>query len=219
MEITIIGTATRSVIPTLATCHLTVSVEGTSKDDVIADATSTSNQLADHCAALDKSGELDTWSSGGLRTSTWQGYDNNGNAAAPRHSANASLTVTFARTDNLGDHLAQWAAIPHVSVSHVTWVLTDDAERSANDDLIAEALADATRRATAVATASGHTDVLEVLQIADPGLLGTNAAPEPPSFGGQRMAMYAADSGGDAIALKPAPIHVTVSLHVRYHAA
>ena len=212
MHITVQGTHSVRVDPERAELHLAAQVESGSRERALADVTRTANSLAETIAALEG---VERHSIDPVRVSSWRPSDQNGRRLAERITARVSLVVEFTDFASLADFTTRVGAQAGVQLGGVAWSVTDATRERLEAEVMAEAVRQARVRATAMADADGGGD-LEIVEMADPGLLG---GPGAFAAGGhpemRAMAMGMASDGG-SVEIVPEKVEVSASVHVRF---
>lgn len=221
MDITVVGSAEASRAPDRATLHLTVTHEGPDRDEVVGRTTHLAQQVAAAVTDLrgaEHSGVVDSHLQP-IHVSSWRSQPYDGGpqtrgAAVTQHSASVALQVEFADLTALAEFGSVWALVPGINLDHVEWSLTAEHQRQLEDSTLVAAVADARLRAAALAGAAGAGE-LEIVEVADPGLLGDSGTPshDMPKAMPMRMASY---GGGGPLDLSPQDITVRTQVHVRF---
>lgn len=214
MQITVEGSAEREFAPERAFVHVSVGTELPDRTLAVQRATEVANRLR---------GEIDGLGDAvasvvqlGPTTESWRSND----TMPTTHSATVTLIAEFVDFAVLPRFLATAAVIPTARVRSVYWALTDATLADKRDEVVAEAVAAASRRASAIAAAAGAgtpvlTAVADVGLLTDGGAAGGNAEADlmmgaPPSEFSARAAMVG------EVNLAPAPILVQERVHARF---
>jgi uncharacterized protein len=221
MEITVVGTDEYSVPPERGTARLDVGCEGGDLAEVVNASTRLVNALNDHLDQL-RTGVTGfvTWHAvSPLGTRSWRPFNNQGNVLPMRHAANAHIQAKFRDFAALARFAADWGARDGVRLSHVEWTVTEQRRAELESAILAGAVRDARRRAVIIARAAGAEGV-EVVEVADPGLLsGTrgqqSAGPLPPAA----FRSAAGIESGDAAAIVPEDVTGSATVHARFRTA
>ncbi|GAB96764.1 hypothetical protein BJY21_001859 [Kineosphaera limosa] len=213
MEITVTGTARASVPPERATLALRAAIESTDKPAALAQASALVRDLSARLRALEAADPAPTTQVVVLPLSvqSHRSYTPAGQEGEWRHTASASLRVTFADLPALAGFVDDVGGLEGVAIDQVEWALTVPTRERVEAAVLTEAVSRARARATTIAHAAGALD-LQFAQIADPGLL--DKAPAEPEARYALMAHSASDRGG--IDLAPEDIVVESTLHVRF---
>lgn len=217
MDITVAGTHEYSVPPERATVHLAVEFEGAEPASVLTQTNVLVNELNTHLEQL-RSGVVGsvTWHAvGAVGTRAWRPFNNQGNVLPMRHAAVTRVQAKFRDFEALARFTADWGARDGVRIDAVDWALTEARRTELDADVLAEAVADARRRAIVIARAAGAGDV-EPVEIADPGLLsGVNGPPDIPRP--MAHAMRAAAGGPESSAvIVPEDVRGSATVHARF---
>lgn len=140
--------------------------------------------------------------------STVQDYED-----AVEHRAQVALTVKFTDFDALSRWVSVAAGIPGVSISRVSWELTDEARAAAEKFVRVEAVRDAVVKAGAYASAVDMRRP-RLVAVYEPGL----RPGAPPASGYVGGVTRSAGAAGDGFQLKPSPIRVTAQITADFQA-
>lgn len=201
MEITVSGEHYVEVAPEFARLHLAASANGTDKQRAASTASDLGNQLAASLAEAHARNVVVE----PLRVNSWV------DGRKTSHSASVALRAEFVSPDELAAFQARWAGVDGVELGWVSWELGDEASRSREAEVIAGALDAARRRARHIADAAGKAH-LEIVQVADPGLMGSEQA----SYGGALLARSAKTAA--PVEIRPENVRVSARLDVRFRA-
>lgn len=218
MLITVQGTHSVRVPPERATVHLTASAESGSRDKAVSDAARTANRVAETWASAKDDG-LESYVVEPVRVHAWRPSDVNGRRLAERVSATVELSATFTDFAVLASFVTDAASRTGLQVGWVQWSLTEATRERVEAGLLTEAIAKARTRAQAMAAAEGEPDI-EVVEVADPGLLGDMGAGTsgPGFYGASARALKADAGGGEQVDPVPEDIELSASVHVRFRA-
>jgi len=214
LEISVRGRARRRYPAERATVGLSANLEGLDRDEVYRRAVALQEPLTAELAELRAAGVVGRWSSDQLRVFSFRPYSESG----PRplmYRVAIAVEAEFVDFEQLSSFLDRWAVADGVEVGGTSWDVTEDNRRAYEDALRTEAVADATAKAQAFASAAGRGRVVAV-QLADPGMLTDGGGP-----GGRvmktAMAMPApmADSGPQ-LSLRPGDIELDVAVDARF---
>lgn len=215
MQISVSGEQRTSVAPERAELSITVSEEGTDRPAVVAKATAAANLLAGDLSALKESGAVERFSVEPLRTYAWRPK-----RTLERFTASVELSACFADFEALGRFAADAGERPGVGLGWVNWTLTDATADRLRDECIDGAVARARQRAEAMARAAGA-GAIEIVEIADPGLLGDvgsmqDLAAAPMMASMKRRGARMADEGAEAVQIVPQDIEIGAQLQLRF---
>lgn len=216
MLIAVQGSHRVQVRPERATLFFMVMTEAGSRDRALAEATRSANALA---AQLGELAGVESHSVSPVRVNTWRPSDQNGRRLAERVTAQVDLTAVFADFDALAAFTARAGSTAGVQLGGVTWSITDETRDRIEAEVLTAAIARARRRALVMARAEGASEV-EVVDIADPGLLGDG---EPrfevaAAYGARSLKSDEGDEGdeGGGVDVVPEDVEVSETVHVRF---
>ncbi len=213
MQITVAGEARKEFPPERAFVRINVGTELPDRGLAVQRATEVANRLRAHIDALGDA--VVSVIQVGPTTNSWRGDP----SMPTTHAANVTLVAEFVDFAALPRFLADAAAVPAATLSGVYWRLSDDSHAAKRDQVVAEAVQAAVRRARAMASAAGAGAPV-LTELADAGLL--------PAVGGT-----ARDSGGETLGafgyapmmskamieevnLAPAPVLIEEYVHARF---
>ncbi|MGC5626960.1 SIMPL domain-containing protein [Georgenia sp. Z1344] len=153
------GLAARSIEPERATVHLTVSVDGKDRAEVVSDAGKAHASVVSAVETLVGTGEVTTWSADNLRIDTTVDWVEKGTGKnreslpVERHRARSSVRVSFQDLTALGTFAAEVGAVQHVRLNDISWSLTKETRLAVMREIRTEAAIDARERAVAFADA------------------------------------------------------------------
>ena len=156
-------------------------------------------------------GAVSRWSSDQLRVFSFRPYAADG-IRPLMYRAAIKVEAEFTDFEQLSTFLDRWAAQDGVEVGGTDWDVSEDNRRLYEAALRADAVADATAKAQAYATATGR-GVVTAVQLADPGML-TDERPVPRPM----MARMADAPAGapPALELRPDDIELQVAVDARF---
>lgn len=213
MKISVQGEQRVKVAPERAELYLAASGEHTDRAKVIADVTATANQLGRELEELKQAGAVERYTVQPLRT--WA--VRKGRSRVEQITATVELTADFADFEALGRFTSDVSGRDGVRLAWVRWRLTDATADRLRDECIAGAVERARQRAEAMARAAGA-GTIEIVEIADPGLLGN---PEPqvplarPMMARGAMASPMADES-ESVQIVPQEIEIGAQLQLRF---
>ncbi len=210
MEITVQGTHRILVTPERAEVRLTAAAEFASRERAVGEATKTANRLGE---TLIGSVGVDSFRVEPVRVSSWRPADQNGRRLPDRVLAQVDIAATFTDFSELAAFTALAGTTQGVSVGGVTWSVTDSTRDRLEEEVLREAITRARRRALAMAKADGGAEV-EIVEVADPGLLGGASD----ASGGRSFGSYAmkASAEVDTVDIVPEQVEVAETVHVRF---
>jgi len=214
MQISVQGEQRVRVAPERAELHLSVTRQGPDRARVVAAVTATANQVGRELGALQASGAVERYAIEPLRTYSSKKTP----SSAERITASVDARVTFADFEALGRYTADLGGRTGVQLSWVRWSLTDATADRLRDECIAGAIGRARDRASSMARAAGADDI-EIVEIADPGLLSGGETRTMLGGGRELSAMAArglAMEEAEAVEIRPEEIEVGAQLQVRF---
>ncbi len=215
--ITVRGESERRVPPERAVAHVSASIDGPDRRDVVDRVSALSAAVREHLSSRKTSGEVMEWSSQQMAVVSHRPWNNEGAQLDLVHQATVEFTATFDDATNLSEWLNSVAESDGLHVGHVSWELTPQTQARLERAVAEAAVTAAVERAAAYASAIGLRTVTP-LEIADVGLLaGQPPTPEARMYAKASMAMDAA--GGQGIDLSPAEIVLTAGVDARFRAS
>lgn len=234
MEITVVGRASQKREAEVGELHFRVQFEGQDRAEAVEKARRAGAAIQEFAGrpgsatpagtTPQEDGTTPRLVVDALRTHSWTPTSMTGEVM-PEHW-NASVGMHYRapadRMQQMVDHVGDQGG---VQLDSLHWQLTDATRDAARAEVLAAAVADAIARAQAMADAAGGGTV-EIVQLADPGLLGTPGQGTPQPFGsggGPEMARMARDSAaaftsGLTITLEPDTLEITEWVHARFRA-
>lgn len=195
MDITVTGRASMALAPERATVKMTLASEARDAESALARTTELVGHLTTHLERLAAVRPSPiTWSEiEPILTRSWRPWSVKGNLTAMRYTATCEAQVKFSDPAALGHFVDGWVDVDGVTVHSVVWTLTDPTRTEQEAAVLRCAVGSARDRAQAISDAAGSGE-LQLVEIADPGLLGgvgishtptpyaaaTTAAPAPP---------------------------------------
>lgn len=225
MDITVVGHARASLKPERATLHVVAGFESGDKSDALTRTTALVGKLQAHIQAMEGVGVSPiTWYAVlPVQTRSYRPYSDKGAVLPQRHVVESRIKVKFRDFDALSQFAAQVGGSPGVGLRDVEWTLTEANRTYVQGQVLAQAVADAQARATAIAKAAG-VGAVTPLEIADPGLLSGVRGSGPTHYA-QAAAMrggggFAGKAVGDeqGIDLAPEDVVIEAEVHARYTA-
>lgn len=199
---------------------ISVNFDGPARDAVFASATTAADAVTETIASLHDSevGPITWWSADSVRVWSQRPWNDQGAQLDPVHYAALDLTAKFSNFTALSGWIEKVVEIPGVSVGGIQWSLTEGRITAVTAEVRSRAVKDAVAKASIYAQSIGLGTV-SATAVADPGMLGDGASPQP-GFE-PRMAMKSMDSmgGGSPLALKPQQIEVSTSVDARFVAS
>ena len=212
LEVVVRGHARRRYPAERATVSLAANIEGTDREGVYRRAAGLQDPLAQDLDRLREAGAVSRWSSDQLRVFSYRPHSESGRRPLMYRVA-IKVEAEFSDFEQLSTFLDLWALEDGVEVGNTNWDVTEENRRTYETALRSEAVADATAKAQAYATAAGRGAVAAV-QLADPGMLGNNDGPRPMMA---RMAsLDASPRSGASLELRPDDIELDVLVDARF---
>lgn len=215
--ITVRGEAEARVAPERAVAHVTASVDGPARGEVVERIAALAEPVRADVTARKADGTIADWHS--QRVAVWSDrpWNNEGVQLDLVHHASVEVTATFTDFIALSDWLNSLAGRDGLQIGTVEWQLAAETRTRVEREVATSAVSVAVERAAAYAAAVGLTSVVPA-QIADLGLLsdGGRESVRP------QMRMARAMAGGDAaptIDFQPDDIVVTAAVEARFHAS
>jgi len=184
---------------------------------VFASATAAADAVTETVTTLHNAatGPITWWSADTIRVWSQRPWNDQGAQLDPVHYAALDLTAKFTSFTALSGWIEKVVEIPGVAVGGIQWSLTEARVTAVTAEVRSRAVKDAVAKASIYAQSIGLGTVTATA-IADPGMLGDSAAPQP-GFE-PRMMAKSMDSmgGGSSLALKPQQIEVTCTVDARF---
>ncbi|RPA10388.1 SIMPL domain-containing protein [Gordonia sp. OPL2] len=213
LEIVVRGRANRKYRPERAILHLTVHLEGDTRETVHRDSVAVHATLVEDITGLAAAGTVTTWSSDSVRVTSHRPYDRDGEQREMVYVSRIGLDVEFGDFDALSECTERWGALDGVDIGGVHWDVTDENRRIYERDLRRAAVDDAVAKAQAYADAVGRGAVVAT-QLADPGML---AEPSNASMAVRAMPLGAPPpGGGPSLELRSDDIEIGMSVDARF---
>lgn len=209
LEVVVRGHARGRYPAERATVSLAAAFEDTDRQTVYRRAVGLQEPLIADLRRLYDAGAVTRWSTDQLRVFSYRPHSDTGTQPLLYRVA-IRVEAEFADFEELSSLLDRWALQDGVEVGSTVWDITEENRRQYEARLRTEAVADATAKAQAFATAAGRGSVVAVT-LADPGMLGQPDGPRPMMA---RMAMDA--GGGPALELRPDDITLDIAVDARF---
>jgi uncharacterized protein len=203
----------------LGTVTLTISFDGSKREDVVAKANreldSISTQLRD---LEDTTNGPVTWRAvDQLRVWGSRPFSPEGKQLAMVHHAQVDVAARFRDLNWLADWVGAVSLVSGVTVNGIEWSLTDAKRQTLTQEARRRAVENAVAKATVYATSLGLSTV-RPLALSDPGMLGDSAGAVQPA----PMLMSSRVSGDHhegGPALRPDDITIRIQVHARFAAS
>lgn len=205
--------------PERGTVHLSVGCEADKQDVALRDCTTAVNALR---AAIDQlaasnSSPITWFAVLPIRTRAWRPWNQDGKTLPMRFAASAQIKVKFSDFAALAQFANVHGSARYVKLDGVEWALTEITKERLQQQVLTEAVQDATSRASQIAKAAGASQVT-ALEIADPGLLsGIHATPSTAFAAAQTMRGGA--PAADVPDLAPEDVELSAEVHARFTAS
>ena len=156
LEIDVRGTSEISRDPERAVLSVGISSEGADQEVVSQHVSSTCNQLQQtfdrltpktSTGAVTPEAPIIAFSTTSLRSWSYVPYDAKGKALQRVHSASSGFEVVFRDFETLGHVASELFLMPHVTINHISWRLTDPTLRALGADSRKLAMQDAILKA------------------------------------------------------------------------
>ena len=210
LEVTVRGRARRRYPAERATVSLAANIEGTDRETVYRRAVELQQPLTADLERLHPDA-VSRWSSDQLRVFSFRPYSEKGKRPLMYRVA-IKVEAEFTDFEQLSAFLDRWATQDGVEVGGTDWDVSEDNRRTYEAALRADAVADATAKAQAYATAAGRGAVTAV-QLADPGMLTDDRPVARPMMA--RMASAPAGAP-PVLEVRPDDIELEVAVDARF---
>lgn len=214
--ITVRGTARAEHAPDRAVVGFSIGAVAAERSPALVSARETLERLADALEAHRADGRVHAWSADDLHVYADREWVGEGRPPVVRHRAAVSGSVTVVGESigvTLPDVLDLIGGESLARVDGVDWSLSDDRYADAIAAVRHDAVSDAVEKATAYARSIGRGG-LDVVALADPGMLGAGGdAPQPRME--RAMALMGAAPGEGAFELRPEPVVLQATVELR----
>jgi uncharacterized protein YggE len=168
--ISVLGSASRRLLPDLGTARLVVRLESVDRAAVARAAAALHGRLTADARGLEQEGSVTRWTAGQVWTSTID-YERGNRPRERRAVATATVRVTFRDFGALGEWLGALAGADGLELAGIEWALEDERRQETEREVRREAILDARARALAYAEALGF-DGVELQSAEEPGSRG-----------------------------------------------
>lgn len=215
MQITVVGRSEFALPPERGTAHVSVSAQDTDPGRVAHRVQAAVARIDAEVRRLASGPEAPvTWFSvAPTTTRSWQNTNSQGKPMPRQYSATAQVLVKFRDFAALADAVNRWGADETTNVSYVQWALTEATKLRVEAKALGDAVADARARAASIAAACGFAGV-EVVEVADPGLLGDGG--QSAGGGVPAAAMMRGKAEADSTELTPEAVRGSAVVHARF---
>lgn len=220
MDISVAGHSRHALKPERGTLHLSVGSEADKQDVALRECSTAVNALR---AAIDQLASSNpspiTWFAVlPIRTRAWRPWNKDGKTLPMRFAASAQIKVKFSDFAALAQFANGHGSARYVKLEGVNWTLTEITKTRLQQQILTEAVQDASARATRIANAVGAKKVT-ALEISDPGLLsGIHAVPSS-SFAPSAPTLRGGAPAADVPDLVPEDIELFAEVHARFIAS
>lgn len=173
--ITVRGEHEVRVAPERATVHLSVSLEGPERGNVVERALAAAAPVRAGIESRRAAGSVTEWTSQRMNVYADRPWNSEGRKLAPVYRASIDFTATFSDFSEMSVWLTEISTDDGLSVGSVDWHLTPQTEREVEREVATQAVGVAVSRAQAYAEALGLQTVTP-REISDRGLMSTDSA-------------------------------------------
>lgn len=207
----IVGNSTRAYPAERGTAHIVISLEGAQRELVVRDSIELHNRVAEAAKLHRERGAATWWSADRVFVSAFKEYVKNSETTVTKHRSRSNIEVKFRDFAVLTEWVSALAETKGVTISGLTWALTQarrvEAEKAARIAAVKDAMTKATDYAYALDLAAPTLQA-----IYEPGL-----RPHVPMADGTHAGVATRGAGGTAahyqgLELKPNDIEVTASI-------
>ena len=200
------------------TVRLSAGFEGPAREPVVSRTTALHRALSQTAEQFRAQSAVTWWSADRLRVWSERPWNKDGKQLPLVHHASVALEVKFADLQALARWAEEIAVQDGVTVTGVTWALTEATKHRITAEAQHNAVRDAVDRATAYARSLGLGTVRPVA-LADPGMLGDETRTSGTQTAAPMMRGAAAPAGDTGLDLKPEDITVSSRVHARFAAS
>lgn len=200
------------------TVLISAGFQGPEREPVVSRTTALHRALSQTAEQFRAQTAVTWWSADRLRVWSERPWNKDGKQLPLVHHAAVALEVKFADLQALARWAEEIATQDGVTVTGVTWALTEATKHRITAEAQHNAVRDAVDRATAYARSLGLSAVRPVA-LADPGMLGDETRSSGTQTAAPMMRGAAAPAGDTALDLKPEDITVSSRVHARFAAS
>ncbi|MBD8518708.1 MULTISPECIES: SIMPL domain-containing protein [Plantibacter] len=200
------------------TVLISAGFQGPEREPVVSHTTALHRALSQTAEQFRAQSAVTWWSADRLRVWSERPWNKDGKQLPLVHHAAVALEVKFADLQSLARWAEEIAVQDGVTVTGVTWALTEATKHRITAEAQHNAVRDAVDRATAYARSLGLGTVRPVA-LADPGMLGDETRTSGTQTAAPMMRGAAAPAGDTALDLKPEDITVSSRVHARFAAS
>jgi len=192
-----------------------VSFDGEDREAIITETADTASTVREHLAELKHDGAITSWSSDRVQIWAERPWNQDGQQLDPVTHASIGFRLVFTDFDELGRFLSDFSSTAGIAFQQIEWELTDATRTTATAEVRSRAVKDAVSKATVFAQSIGLGSV-RATALADPGMLGDQAASSgsPTTFAID--ARMAKSSGDPQLSVNPEDIEVTALVDARF---
>lgn len=162
------------------------------------------------------SGPITWWASDSVQVWNEKPWNTEGAQLPPVFHARITFTAKFSDFPALSGWIESVSSVDSVTVSSISWALTDARTTGVTAEVRSRAVKDAVAKATVYAQSIGLGSVTAVA-IADPGMLGDQVHGNGPAEAGFLRAVSVSGAGSQpALSLKPEDIEVSAVVDARF---
>ena len=163
------------------------------------------------------SGPITWWASDSVQVWNEKPWNNEGKQLPPVFHARITFTAKFSDFTALARWIESASSVDSVTVSSISWALTDARTTGVTAEVRSRAVKDAVAKASVYAQSIGLGSVTAVA-IADPGMLGDQVHGNGPVEAGFLRAAKMSGGGGSepALSLKPEDLEVSAVVDARF---
>ena len=173
--ITVRGEHELRVAPERATVHLSVSLEGPDRAEVVERVVAAAAPVRAGIETRKTAGSITEWTSQRMNVYADRPWNSEGRRLAPVYRASIDFTATFSDFSEMSVWVTEISADDGLSIGSVDWHLTPQTEREVEREVATQAVGVAVSRAQAYAEALGVQNVTP-REISDRGLMSTESA-------------------------------------------
>ena len=200
------------------TVLISAGFQGPEREPVVSRTTALHRALSQTTEQFRAQSAVTWWSADRLRVWSERPWNKDGKQLPLVHHAAVALEVKFADLQALARWAEEIAVQDGVTVTGVTWALTEATKHRITAEAQHNAVRDAVDRATAYARSLGLGTVRPVA-LADPGMLGDETRTSGTQTAAPMMRGAAAPAGDTGLDLKPEDITVSSRVHARFAAS
>jgi uncharacterized protein YggE len=200
------------------TVLISAGFQGPEREPVVSRTTALHRALSQTAEQFRAQSAVTWWSADRLRVWSERPWNKDGKQLPLVHHASVALEVKVADLQALARWAEEIAVQDGVTVTGVTWALTEATKHRITAEAQHNAVRDAVDRATAYARSLGLGTVRPVA-LADPGMLGDETRTSGTQTTAPMMRGAAAPAGDTGLDLKPEDITVSSRVHARFAAS